>query len=85
MRRDLAAELRGRLPASVAVTVGRRIEVRWDGHLLQLTAARAADLLVWLPPVPSPASLDVLQRALPRHHLRARLRRGLRWLTQERP
>lgn len=80
MRRDLAAELRGRLPASVAVTVGRRIEVRWDGHLLQLTADQARDLLVWLPPIPGPRSLRVLVDAIPRHQLPRRLRRGLRWL-----
>lgn len=81
MRRDLAADLRGRLPPSVTVTVGRRIEVRWDGHVLTLSTARAEDLLVWLPPIPGPRSLDVLARALPRHQQTpARLRRGLRWL-----
>lgn len=78
MIRDVAADLSGVLPSSVAVVVRHgAIFLRHDGRVLRLTATAGDALLRRLPTLPGRASLDVIEDAMgpPVWRMRRALRR----------
>lgn len=76
MIKDVAADLRGMLPSSVGVRVGRGwIHLRIDGQEARISATDADALLRRLPAVPSPSSERTIREWMP--HPRAQIRAAM--------